>query len=215
MKKSIIIMIAALALSLSCCTKDDTAIRTGDLLFVEIPADYYPGMYSEGVTPESEDKLNIHVAMLEVQGDRTWIIDATIKHGVDRYPLDTFLTEFTLEDGSYPVFEIKRPDVSAGQAGKFIENAKKFIGQAYDVDFKPDNGMMYCSELVYNAYVTDSGKHLFEESTISFLDSEGKVPRYWKVIFDWLGKDIPEGNEGIMPEQMAADKDLSLVRIGF
>lgn len=42
------------------------------------------------------------------KADSVWIIDATIAHGVDRHPLDTFLRVFTLKDGSYPEFIVKR-----------------------------------------------------------------------------------------------------------
>ncbi len=107
MKK--IFVFLALAASLACCTSRPEALRTGDLVFVGIPADYSieADSMDDAITAATGEKgqMNlIHVAIAEVQGDSTWIIDATIRHGVDRHPLDTFLRDFTLKDGSLPVF---------------------------------------------------------------------------------------------------------------
>lgn len=190
---------------------ESEALRTGDLLFVEIPADYTLGMGSkEGF---ASGALNIHVAIFDVDEDGTWIVDATINRGVARYPFEDFKTDFTLNDGSLPRFTVKRPSVSAAQANSFVQNARGYIGQPYDVDFTENNGAMYCSELVYHSYVTADGRYLFEEGPISFKGADGQIPQYWQDIFAWLGKDIPEGNIGIMPSDMMKDSDLETVSV--
>ena len=96
--------------------------------------------------------LCIHVAILELQNDSVWVMDATIKRGVDRYPLDDFFQDFTLKDGSLPVFKVMRLKDNS-RAGEFVQNAKKYLGLPYDVYFLPDNDAMYCSELVRDSYV--------------------------------------------------------------
>ncbi len=117
----------------------------------------------------------IHVAILEVGKDTTWIIDATIKHGVDRHPLDTFLKDFTLKDGSMPVFIVKRLKDSR-MAEQFVENAKRYLGRPYDVWFSPDNEAMYCSELVRDSYRTPDGGYLFDTQSIP-QDEPGTNPQ--------------------------------------
>ena len=103
----------ALAL-LASCTPAAEKLQTGDLVFVGIPADYSldEGSMDSAITEATggQTGLNrIHTAIAEVDDEgRVWIIDATIKYGVDRHPLDTFLRQFTLRDGSLPVFEVKR-----------------------------------------------------------------------------------------------------------
>ena len=104
------ILVIALA---SCQRKiSEDTLRTGDLIFVGIPMDYSieGGSMDEAIASATgSDSLNlIHVAIVEVDSEGKWIIDATIKHGVDRHPLDTFITDFTLKDGSLPVFIVKR-----------------------------------------------------------------------------------------------------------
>ena len=113
-----------------------------------------------------EGALNlIHVAIAEVRADSVWIIDATIAHGVDRHPLDTFLKDFTLRDGSYPEFIVKR--VKGVDADAAVERAKSFCGRAYDVRFLPDNEDLYCTELVQVSYLDANGKPVFESEPMT------------------------------------------------
>ena len=212
--RRLFIILTALLLALSCNPAAQDSARSGDLVFVAIPSDYDLNADSmsgaiAASTSGGADKMLIHVAILEVQGDSTWIIDATIKHGVDRHPLDTFLSDFTLRDGSLPEFEIMRPDVSAEQAARFVENAKKFLGQPYDVHFLPDNGAMYCSELVYNSYITPDGEHLFSESPMNWRGADGEIPLYWQELFALLGEEVPQGVPGTNPQTMVGEPRLS------
>jgi len=216
---SILLTVAAMA-AFSCSKVGDSAIRTGDLVFVQIPADYdlNPDSMESAIgaaTSGGDSLMTIHVAILEVQGDSTWIIDATIRHGVDRHPLSTFLSDFTLRDGSLPLFDIRRPDVSASEARRFVDNAQKFLGEPYDVHFLPDNGALYCSELVYDAYVTEDGKHLFSAYPMNFLDAGGEMPPYWTELFALLGESVPQGVTGTNPQQMSGESCLKPVRKGF
>ncbi len=215
LRHAIILAAAALALCLSCGhSAGRRPFRSADLVFVKIPSGYSlgDGTMSEAITSSTSgadsSRMTIHIAILEVAGDSTWIIDATIKRGVARYPLDTFLTDFRLKDGSLPVLAVKRPDVSAGQARQFVENAKKFIGQPYDVHFLPDNGAMYCSELVYNSYILPDGTHLFKERPMNFLSPDGEMPQYWTQLFALLGQEVPQGVMGTNPQDMSEDPSL-------
>lgn len=212
MRKTIILAAALLALCTSCCRNaGETALRSADLLFVRIPAGYdlgedtLSGAIASSTSHSDSSLMTVHVAILEVEGDSTWIIDATIKHGVDRYPLDTFLTDFRLKDGSLPILEVKRPRVSGKEALRFVENAKEFIGQPYDIHFLPDNGAMYCSELVYHSYVEGDGKHLFSEYPMNFLAPDGQMPQYWTQLFALLGQEVPQGVMGTNPQAMSTE----------
>ncbi len=216
MRRFFIVVAAALAVLASCSPAARNAARSGDLVFVSIPSDYdlNAGSMSGAIaasTSSGAEKMLIHVAILEVQGDSTWIIDATIKHGVDRHPLDTFLADFTLRDGSLPEFELMRPDVDAEQAARFVENAKAYLGQPYDVHFLPDNGAMYCSELVYNSYVTPAGEHLFSEVPMNWRGADGEIPLYWQELFALLGEEVPQGVPGTNPQMMAEESCLTRV----
>ncbi len=161
-------------------------IQTGDLLFISLPDDY--DLDDPTYYPTSAGQNIIHVAMLEVEGqqvnestsqqvDRStgqqaiYVIDATLKYGVDRHPLDTLLRQYTLRGGRLPRMEIKRvaspkgkdfksPLLQEGTGEAAINLAKQHLGVAYDLEFRP-GGDLYCSELVHFCYLDAGGKPLF------------------------------------------------------
>ena len=215
MKRLLLLPLLAL---LAACTPKAERLQTGDLIFVGIPADYSLDRSSmeEAISAAtgSADKLNlIHTAIAEVDGEgRAWIIDATIKHGVDRHPLDTFLRDFTLRDGSYPVFEVMRLKDNRDVAN-FVEHAKTHLGLPYDVSFLPDNGAYYCTELVYDSYLDRAGNPLFHAAPMNFKDADGEFPLYWQQLFSRLGEPIPQGIPGTNPQGMAGEAILRKVNV--
>lgn len=194
------------------------SLKTGDLVFIGIPMDYSLGSDSmdgaiAAATGDGELNL-IHVAILEMDGDKPYIIDATLRHGVDRHPLDTMLKEFTLKDGSYPTFIVKRMNDNS-LADEWISRAKSFCGQPYDKAFLPENGALYCSELVRDSYLGADGEYLFDEQPMNFLDSEGNMPVYWTQLFAILGQEVPQGLPGTNPQDMSTSPCLETVNISL
>lgn len=204
-------------LAISCMPKKDR-LQSGDLIFVGLPMDYtvqdssLEAAISSATGQEGEMNF-IHVCMAEVQADSVWIIDATIAHGVDRHPLDTFLRDFTLSDGSYPAFLVKRVKGVDGQAA--VERAKTFCGRGYDMYFLPDNQELYCTELVQKCYLDAAGQPVFESSPMNFKASDGTMPPYWEWLFGQLGTDIPQGLPGTNPQGMWASERLYPVHVSI
>jgi len=164
--------------------------RTGDLLFCS-----KQNSEMEKAIGSSTGEYT-HVAIVEVDSiGRVWIIEANGSEGVHRIPYSRWNYLIFGADA----YRLNEPfDTTA-----VIERAKSFIGQPYDDCFLPDNGMMYCSELVYEAYLADDGSHLFKSKPMNFRDSRGKMPKYWKRHFRRLGIAIPEGVEGTNPTDMS------------
>ena len=192
-------------------------LQNGDLVFVGIPLDYSldPDSMSAAISASTgKDSLDIiHVAIAEVKRDSVWIIDATIKHGVDRHPLDTFLTDFTLKDGSMPEFFIAR--VRGVDANAAVERAKTYCGRAYDKRFLPDNDDLYCSELVQLSYLDSSGEQVFDSEPMNFLAPDGTMPVYWEQLFAILGMDVPQGLPGTNPQKMSQSECLEFVPVNI
>lgn len=212
MKRISIILVLLLA---ACAQKP--CIKSGDLLFVGLPLDYKADTSSMSsaiaAATGGEGSLNyIHTAILEVEGDSVWIIDATIKRGVARYPLDTFLVDFTLSDGSYPVFEIMR---FIDGTRDMVSKAKEFLGQPYDVYFLPDNGAMYCTELVRDSYLDENGRPLLPSAPMNFKAPSGEFPPYWTWLFDSIGAPIPQGVLGTNPQDMHESPLLIPIKISL
>ena len=215
------LIISALAVSalVSCQRKvtEDT-LQTGDLVFVGIPMDYSleSGSMDEAIASSTgDDTLNlIHVAIAEADKDGEWIIDATIKRGIDRHPLDTFITDFTLKDGSLPVFIVKRLK-DPSKAIEYVSNTRKYIGRPYDLHFGVSDDSLYCSELVRDCYVDDGEAYIFDAAPMNFKNDKGEFPLYWKQLFAKLGSSIPQGLPGTNPQDMSKSPALVTVDVSF
>ena len=196
MKSYLAIIFLLLSISISTDLSaqiDFKTLRSGDLLFVSDTS----GM---GLAIQQTTGKYTHVAIVERDGDSLFIIDATRKRGVARRPIEKS-------------FAYKMPTVAYRlnvpfDTAAIIARAKSFIGQLYDDSFLPDNGMMYCSELVYEAYLDNDGKHLFNSQPMNFRDKRGRLPRYWRRHFHKLGIPVPEGVPGTNPTDMSKSEIL-------
>lgn len=211
--KKVIILASMLLLAVGCGQKN--TLRNGDLVFVGLPMDYKADSTSMdsaiSAATGAEGTLNlIHVAIAEVKADSVWIIDATIRRGVDRHPLDTFLRDFTLEDGRYPAFLVKR--VKGVDANAAVERAKSFCGRKYDSRFLPDNEDLYCSELVQDSFLDRDGFPVFPSAPMNWLAPDGTMPPYWTYLFGLLGMEVPQDVLGTNPQNMSMASNLVEVK---
>ena len=195
MKRAFVIL---LMLCSAACSFVSESLQTGDLLFVGEGAGSASNSGSMSEAIVSATGSITHVAIIEVDGSgTTWVIDATPKRGVARYPLTSLLKENP--DAS---FTVKRLRDTSG-VSRFVENAKAFIGRPYDLTFLPDNDAMYCSELIRESFRLPDGTCLFEEAPMNFLAPDGTVPPYWEQLFEDLGMEVPQGVPGTNPQQMS------------
>lgn len=217
MKRLLLTLAVCVPVLLIGCKPAPQQLQTGDLIFVGIPADYSLDADSMdsaiSAATGSGNGLNlIHVAIAEIAEGSPWIIDATIRHGVDRHPLDTFLRDFTLKDGSLPVFEVKRLR-DKKLAGQAVQNAKQYLGRPYDQHFQPTDEALYCSELVYDSYLDAKGEPLFHAAPMNFKGPDGEFPIYWQQLFELLGQPIPQDLPGTNPQAMSGEKALRSVAV--
>jgi len=206
-----ILMAALAALMLSACVNEGQ-LQTGDLLFVGYPKGTLDGGLAGAIASSTavEEGLDfVHTAIIDMDGDTPYVIDATIKYGVDRHPLSTLVEQFKLQDGSAPSLVVMRLKDN-GKALEFVENAKAYIGESYDAAFMAGNGKHYCTELVYDSYV-DGGEHLFDTVPMNFKGPDGEFPRYWVELFELIGYPIPQGEPGTNPQQMSESDCLVVV----
>ena len=138
-----------------------------------------------------------HVAMVASVGDTVWIIDATQRYGVSRRP---FLRKPEESRKPYPdIFRLNIPFDTA----TVIERAMARVGQPYDNAFLPDNGALYCSELIYECFRDTDGTPLFEAKPMNWRNKEGDLPEYWQQHFKQLGMAVPEGVPGTNPTDLS------------
>ena len=221
MKKILLVLIALAALC-GCSSRVSREapyglgaprLQNGDLIFVGRLACYD----NEGETIDDaiasatgkEGEMNlIHVAIAEVEADSVWIIDATFAHGVDRHPLDTFLTDFKFRNGE-PEFIVKR--VKGVDVNAAVERAKSFCGRGYDYRFAEDNEDLYCTELVQKCYLDKDGQPIFPSEPMNWLAPDGSMPVFWERLFGMMGMDVPQGLPGTNPQRMSESEYLQAV----
>lgn len=173
-------------------------LRPGDLLFYRDE-----GGMNDAVRESTGEYT--HVALVESVGDTVWIIDATQKYGVSRRPL------LRTRNGEKPYPDVYRIENGCYSLDSVLARARSFIGQPYDNAFQPDNGAIYCSELIYEVFLddcSDKGRHLFVAKPMNWRDKDGNLPEFWKKHFEELGMKVPEGVPGTNPTDMSQSSRL-------
>ena len=101
--------------------------------------------------------------------------------------------------------------ISKAGTAQALERARERLGLPYDYSFRPDNGKLYCSELVWECYSRPDGSPRFPARPMNFRAPDGSMPAFWTELFERLGKQIPEGVPGTNPNDMARDPQLDEV----
>lgn len=189
---------------------DEFQLQTGDLLF-QVGRD---GGMNDAIAQATGDELDFdytHVGIAIVGPDGPQVIEATGGVGVVITTLDEFLSRSAMSaDG--PVVTVARL-ISARREQislQAIERAKTFMGQPYDTSFLPNNGKIYCSELVWESF-QDDGTAIFDAQPMNFRAPDGTMPPYWIAHFEALGEPIPEGVPGTNPHDMSHDEDIKII----
>lgn len=181
-------------------------LKTGDLIF-KISGG---SEFSDAITSATgtDSLLNFdHVGIIEkTDKDSVVVIEASPRLGVHITPLKEFVDETVTINGK-PGLVVKRL-CGDYPFQKIIERAKTFIGQEYDWWFLPDNGKMYCSELIYESYLDNEGKHIFQTVPMNFRANDGSMPDFWIELFEKIGEEIPEGKLGTNPNDLFNSNNL-------
>lgn len=203
----LILLISAVTLVFATgCRKE---LQSGDLMF-GVGGD---SEFSEAITGATAwgDSIGFdHVGIIEVaDGGNIFVIEASPRNGVRRVELEEFLSSVRNINGN-PGVVVKRLKVNFPIA-ETIGRAKSHIGEEYDWWYLPDNGRMYCSELVYESYRDENGNAIFETRPMNFRTADGSIPEFWLKLFAEIGEDIPEGVAGTNPTDMSKDSRLEEV----
>ena len=197
-----ILPILCLCLSLTVYAGDRRGYipQAGDLLF-EVAADSPMSAAVAAATAQGDSLKFSHVAIVGVEADSVFVIEATGRGGVMVSDLDCFLDSATAVSGR-PGVVVKRL-ASHFPAAEAVARAVSHIGAPYDWTFLPGNGAYYCSELVYECFLDASSGHIFPAQPMNFLDDCGRMPQFWTELFERLGMDVPQGVPGTNPNDMS------------
>lgn len=204
-------------------------LQKGDLIFQMEGNSDFSNAINEA-TSKSDSIRFVHVGIIDINEDCVNVIEADPEAGVRIISLKEFLENspqinpssisrrnnisplLSQDDRNSPLpfvpgVVVKRLNIEFDKENA-VNNAKKFIGQEYDWWYLPDNGKMYCSELVYESYLNSNGDKIFKAQPMNFLDANGNLPQFWRDLFHDLGQEVPQGVAGTNPNDMASDPRL-------
>lgn len=174
----------------------------GDLLFQAAGTSSFSGAIADA-TAWSDSIKFVHVAIVAVESGKPYIIEATAADGVVITPWDDFLRSSPLVDGCPGVVVMRvNKDFPVADA---VNRARSHLGESYDWSYRPANGKMYCSELVYDSYLNYDGTPLFTARPMNFRDADGNMPAFWTELFSRLNEPVPEGVPGTNPNDMSKE----------
>lgn len=195
----VLLYIGVLFSAVSCGTQGP-ALHPGDLLF-EAGADSRMTEAIRAATGRNGALNFTHVAIAVGSERADSIIEATSEGGVRIVALNEFLARAGKIGARPGVVAMRLRDTA--RVGAAVRRARSFLGQPYDYAYRPDNGWMYCSELVWESYRAADGTPLFRAQPMRFRAADGTMPAFWSELFAALGEPVPEGVPGTNPNDMA------------
>ncbi len=199
-----------MALWLSGCRDGEFQLQTGDLLFQVGRGEMTQAV--DAATAHAGDEVSYtHAAIAVVEPEGVYALEAKSESGVVMTPWKEFIAASAMRDGKpvVAVGRLRREDRK--QIGEqAVARGKAFLGQPYDVSFRPHNGKIYCSELVWESY-RDANGTIFEARPMNFRAADGTMPCFWTSHFEALGEAIPEGVPGTNANDMAKSEKVEIV----
>jgi hypothetical protein len=180
----------------------DTSLRPGDVLFQDLDCGPLCDAI-EAVTEGIDGKDFSHAGMIVRVGDTLAVIEAI---GPDVHL--TSMRDFHQRNSKVLTRHVK--PIHRALADRAAAHALGFIGTPYDDAFLPDNGKLYCSELIAMAYErANSGKAVFAAPPMTFKDPRtSQFFPVWVLYYKELGLSIPEGEAGCNPGGLSRNDDL-------
>lgn len=122
---------------------------------------------------------------------------------VKETPFGAWLTQG--RGARYAAFRLK--ETYQDKVPKFIAAAKRFAGLPYDIHYSLNDEAIYCSELIYKAFLKTTGEKMGQLCKLGELDWGPHV----KVIKEIEGGNVPVEREMITPRHLSEATQLEAV----
>ncbi len=192
--------------------KSRFAIEKGDLLFQDLDSDSISNAI-ETVTGGSAKLSFSHVGIVDINKNGDTLVLEAISKGVCFTKLDSFLKR-SLNPKGKPKVEVGRLN---SEFKTLIDPAllagKELIGKAYDEVYVIGDSNYYCSELIYEMFVSNKDSiEVFKLNPMTFKDGKtGEYMPFWLTYYNKLGVEIPEGKPGLNPNGMTQSPNIKMV----
>lgn len=192
-----------LVLTISCVTaKVDISeydFRDGDILL-----QHNPSRLSSVIADVSDSQYS-HCGMIVHRHGKPYVIEAVgpvkytpIANWIDRGISDRFA-------------QFRPKSLTADQIKKAIEESARLLGKPYDIQYELDEEKIYCSELLYKAFLRGCNIEIGTKTTLGELDWKP----HEKFIRHIAHGELPLDRTMVTPESLAKSPHVSLVYTSF
>ncbi|MDP4203970.1 MAG: YiiX/YebB-like N1pC/P60 family cysteine hydrolase [Bacteroidota bacterium] len=186
-----------------------TQVKEGDIVFQHLNGGEL-GRAIDKVTRGYRDRDYNHCGLVVRVGDSLKVIEAIGKnvHLTTIKEFEGRCAEADLLIGRlYPKY--------SSLILKAEKAALAFQGVPYDDYFEMDNGRLYCSELIYEAFkIANDGKPFFVLKPMTFKDPDtGQLFSSWVEYYKNLNCPIPQGKPGINPGLLSRSSKIIIIRV--
>jgi uncharacterized protein YycO len=192
---------------LNACQQKEIALQNGDFIFQTLDCGPLCDAILE-VTPAYENHRFNHLGMVFIENDSIKIIEAA-GNSVRVVSLEKFLS-----NSQKPHFVGRLKEAFQPLIPKAILFAKAQIGTPYDDAYLYDNEAYYCSELIYDAFLSAQGKPLFSLQPMTFKSPKtNEFAPAWVEYYKELNIPIPEGEMGCNPGGFATSEFVEMLGV--
>jgi hypothetical protein len=174
-------------------------VRDGDVFFQHLP-----GKLGSVIADVTDSSLT-HCGMAVHVGGEAHIIEAI--GPVRCIPLAKWLKQG--DRGHFLQMRLK--SLTDDQIAKTVKAAESLLGLPYDLQYELDDQKIYCSELVYKAYVRGAGIEVGKKETLGDLNWR----RHEKFIRVLAGGELPLDRQMVTPQSIAGDPQFKLMYSTF
>ena len=171
--------------------------REGDVIFQSLPR----GPLVNAIEGATHSPWS-HCGIVGRDSDGRWIVYEAL-NGVEATPLKQFVSRSRNEQ--YAIYRWKEPYQEHVPA--ILAATRRYLGRPYDSRYRWDDEAIYCSELVYKAFLTATGEKAGELVALADLDWQG----YRSLIEQLEGGPVPVDRRMITPRDLADAHQLELV----
>lgn len=192
----------------SCSKNKVSSLQEGDLLFQDLNCGPLCDAI-ESVTEGVDGRDFSHCAIVVKHHDSLMVAEA-IGDTVQINSIDNFCKRSG--EANIVVGRLKsRYQSLIPEAENYIF---KNIGQPYDDEYILNNGKLYCSELLYEAFKDNAQHPIFDTSPMSFKNPQTKeFDTAWLSYYKKIGKEIPEGKQGLNPGSISRSEKIDIIEI--